>query len=92
MRSVKIVSDTSCDLFELNGTPFDCAPMKIITEQKEFIDDTALNVYEMVEFLDKYKGRSKSSCPKIGIHACAYTFRYFLNNSVLIIFFRPSFQ
>ena len=31
MRTVKIVADTSCDLFALEHTPFACAPMKIIT-------------------------------------------------------------
>jgi DegV family protein with EDD domain len=37
--------------------------MKIITAEREFIDDETLNVSEMVTYLDKYKGKSKSSCP-----------------------------
>ena len=31
--------------------------------EKEFADDDALDVNEMVEFMSKYKGRSTSSCP-----------------------------
>lgn len=63
MRKIKIVADTSCDLFSLKHTDFACAPMKIITAEKEFVDDETLNVEEMVAYLDSYKGRSKSSCP-----------------------------
>jgi len=63
MRTVKIVADTSCDLFALEHSAFACAPMKIITTEKEFIDDEQLDVGSMVGYLDQYKGRSKSSCP-----------------------------
>jgi DegV family protein with EDD domain len=63
MRKIKIVADTSCDLFSLAHVDFASAPMKIITEDREFIDDEGLDVYEMVEFLNTYKGKSKSSCP-----------------------------
>ena len=63
MRTVKIVADTSCDLFSLEHSAFACAPMKIITAEKEFIDDEQLDVGLMVGYLDQYKGRSKSSCP-----------------------------
>lgn len=63
MRTTKIVADTSCDLFGLKHAEFACAPMKIITAEREFVDDETMNVDEMVEFLDTYKGRSQSSCP-----------------------------
>ena len=63
MRKIKIVADTSCDLFSLTHTDFACASMKIITAEREFIDDPALNVEEMVDYLDHYKGKSQSSCP-----------------------------
>ena len=63
MRKCKIVADSSCDLFNVNGVEFSSSPMKVITSEKEFIDDEFLDVGEMVEFLDTYKGKSKSSCP-----------------------------
>lgn len=65
MRKMKIVADTSCDLFSLRHTDFACAPMKILTDEREFVDDPALDVGEMVCYLDRYKGRSKSSCPNV---------------------------
>ncbi len=65
MRKIKIVADSSCDLFVLKHTDFACAPMKIITAEKEFVDSETMDVVGMVDFLDKYKGKSKSSCPNI---------------------------
>ena len=63
MRKIKIVADSSCDLFELKHTEFACAPMKIIATEKEFVDDETLDVNEAVDYLYQYKGKSKSSCP-----------------------------
>ena len=63
MRKIKIVSDSACDIFSLGGVDFASAPMKIITKERQFTDDAALDVSEMVDYLAKYKGKSKSSCP-----------------------------
>lgn len=63
MRKIKIVADSSSDLLVLDGVDFASAPLKIITKEREFVDDEALDVGEMVTFLDKYKGKSKTSCP-----------------------------
>lgn len=63
MRRMKIVADSSCDLFALQHTDFAAAPMKVITAEREFVDEPALDVEELVEYMAKYKGKSKSSCP-----------------------------
>lgn len=63
MRKTKIVADSSCDLFHLKDTEFACAPMKIITDTTEFIDDASLDVDQMVQYLYRYKGKSQTSCP-----------------------------
>ena len=63
MRKIKIVADSSCDLFRLKHTEFETAPMKIITAEREFIDDTSLDVVGMANYLYQFKGKSKSSCP-----------------------------
>lgn len=63
MRTVKIVADSSCDLFRLKDCDFAYAPMKIITAEREFVDDASLDTDEMVDYLYQYKGRSQSSCP-----------------------------
>ncbi len=63
MRTIKITADSSCDIFSLERVPYACASMKVITDDREFVDEPALDVEEMVEFFDRYKGKSKSSCP-----------------------------
>lgn len=66
MRNVKIVADSSANLLKLEQTPFANAPLKIITEQREFVDDETLDVAEMVGFFETYKGKSQTSCPNPG--------------------------
>ena len=63
MRKIRIVADSSCDLFDLKQVDFAVAPLKIITAEREFVDDDSLDVSAMVEHFDTYKGKSKSSCP-----------------------------
>ena len=63
MRKIKIVADSSCDLFALKHAEFETAPMKIITAEREFIDDELLDVDGMADYLYQLKGKSKSSCP-----------------------------
>lgn len=63
MRTVKIVADSSANLMALKNTAFDAAPMKIITAEREFVDDRDLNLEEMLCFFKAFKGRSQTSCP-----------------------------
>ena len=63
MRNVKIVADSSANVLSLNNTAFACAPLKIVTDTREFVDDHQLNAGEMVTWFDSYKGKSKTSCP-----------------------------
>lgn len=63
MRKMKIVADSSANLMALEGVSFDCAPMKIITAEKEFVDDRNLDVQAMIDYFSGYKSRSQTSCP-----------------------------
>ncbi len=63
MRTVKIVADSAADVTHLTGADFAFAPLKICTADREFVDDAALDVEEMVRCFDTYKGRSHTSCP-----------------------------
>ena len=63
MRTTRIVSDSASDLLSLQAVDFAYAPMKIITAEREFVDDPSLDVGAMTEMLEHYKGRSQSSCP-----------------------------
>lgn len=59
----KIVTDSSADIFSLSGVDFETAPLKIITAQKEYVDNSSLDVLSMVNDLETYKGKSSTSCP-----------------------------
>ena len=63
MRNVKIVADSSANLMELKTVAFGAAPLKIMTAEREFVDDRDLNLEEMIGYFKSYKGRSQSSCP-----------------------------
>jgi len=41
-------------------------PLKIVTDQREFIDDATLDLTDMLTYLETYKGRSGTSCPNVG--------------------------
>ncbi len=61
----KIVSDSSSNILTYAGVPYTTVPLKIITEQKEYVDDTALDVAGMVSDLRTVKGKTSTSCPNI---------------------------
>ena len=63
MKKIKIVSDSSSDITDITDIDFAYASMKIITAEKEFVDNTALDTQDMVSYLEHYKGRSQTSCP-----------------------------
>ncbi len=62
----KIVADSSCDMWELNGVDFAVAPMTISTDNKHYVDNQELDVHLMSEDLAKYKGVSHTACPSAG--------------------------
>lgn len=70
--NVKIVSDSSSNLFSVPGVPFASVPLKIIAGDKEYVDNDQLDVAGMVEDLKSYKGKSGSSCPNVGEWLAAF--------------------
>ncbi len=63
MNQIKLVLDSSADLTELDGIQLGVAPLKIVTDQRQFVDDIALDVEDMADFMHGYKGTSSTSCP-----------------------------
>ncbi|MGM9627511.1 MAG: DegV family protein [Faecousia sp.] len=61
----RIVADSSSNVLALAGANYTTVPMKIVAE-KEYVDNTSLNVAAMVEELKHHKGKSGSSCPNVG--------------------------
>lgn len=71
-KKIKIVADSSADMLSLEGVPFCSAPLKIRTDEKEFVDDENLDVFGMVSYLGNYKGKSSTSCPNSGDWLAAF--------------------
>ena len=44
----RIVSDSSSDIFALSEVDFATVPLKVITDEKEYIDTPDLDVDEMI--------------------------------------------
>ena len=63
MRKIRIVSDSASDILTLEFVDFAYSPMKIITAEKEFVDNQCLDIEAMTNIFDQYKGKSKTSCP-----------------------------
>ena len=71
-RKVKIVTDSSSDLYDLGDFPFASAPLCIMTDEKSYVDNDELSVAGMVEDLEAYSGRSRTSCPNLGDWLAAF--------------------
>lgn len=66
MRKMKIVADSSADVLSLDGVEYAFAPLKILTADREYVDNADLDVESMVKDFENYKGKSSSSCPNTG--------------------------
>ena len=64
--NIKIVADSSADMLAFDGLDFTNAPLKIITDNKEYVDNADLDVGAMLSDLKSYNGRSHTSCPSTG--------------------------
>ena len=47
----RIVSDSSSNVFHVEGLSYTTVPMKIVAGDKEFVDNDALDLQGMVDFL-----------------------------------------
>ncbi|MBQ8834306.1 MAG: DegV family protein [Oscillospiraceae bacterium] len=63
--NLKIVSDSSSNVFQVEGIDYTTVPLKIRAGEKEYVDDASLDVAGMVEDLKHHKGKSGSSCPNV---------------------------
>ncbi len=73
----KIAADSSANLYrvrpgdsqtavpEQDNVDYVSVPLKIITDEREFVDVENMDLREMVSYLQGYKGRSGTSCPNV---------------------------
>ena len=63
--NMKIVSDSSSNVFVVEGANYVTVPMKVVAGENEYVDTPALDVKGMVDDLQVHKGKSGSSCPNV---------------------------
>ncbi len=56
----------------MDGIDFASVPLKIVTDEREYLDDGTLDAVEMATNLRTYKGKTSTSCPNIGDWLEAY--------------------
>ena len=68
----RIVVDSSASLYALDGIDFAAVPLKIVTDEREYLDDGTLDAVEMATALRTYKGKTSTSCPNVADWLAAY--------------------
>lgn len=61
----KLVSDSSSNVFDMPGVPFQSVPLKIIFGDREYADQPGIDTAKMVAELEMHKGGSGTSCPNV---------------------------
>lgn len=69
---MKIVSDSASNITALEGVDFASVSIRVLTDNKEYVDDSEAGVAQMVEELSVYKGKSRTSCPAPGDYIEAF--------------------
>ena len=71
LSDVRIVVDSSADLWEPMGVEVVSVPLRIVAD-REYVDTPALDVSQMTHQLSRYKGKSSTACPSMGDFLTAF--------------------
>lgn len=63
--SYKIASDSSSNVYNLEGVDYACVPLKVSVGDIEYVDTPEADVAEMVKVLKTTKEQTRTSCPNI---------------------------
>ena len=72
LMNTKIVVDSAASLYTLQGVDFECVPLKIITDDAEYLDNGTMDAVGMAQTLRSYKGKTGTSCPNVADWLAAY--------------------
>ena len=61
--NIRIVADSSANLCTTSDNSIVSVPLTLRTDEREFVDNEALDIKEMTDYLASYKGKSGSACP-----------------------------
>lgn len=60
---IRIVADSSANLFTAPDNSIVSVPLTLRTDEREFVDNESLDIKEMTDYFASYKGKSGSACP-----------------------------
>lgn len=63
--NIKLVTDSSANLTSLSDCNFAFAPLKVIAGDREFTDNTQIDVPHMLQSLKAHKGPTSTACPGV---------------------------
>ncbi|MFR9068073.1 MAG: hypothetical protein ACLVJH_15570 [Faecalibacterium prausnitzii] len=67
----KIVVDSSANVYELPDVGFACVPLKILTDEQEYVDTAEVDAPALAEMLRTYKGTHQHLLPQhLGLDGC----------------------
>lgn len=69
----KIVSDSASNVFSMEDVSFSSVPLKIVCEEREYVDTPELDVEKMTNELKATKAPSRTSCPNVADWAGAFS-------------------
>lgn len=61
----KIAADSSSNVFSFSGVDYACAPLTVITAEKQYPDTPDLDVDAMIDDLKTVEGKTSTSCPNV---------------------------
>ena len=69
----KIIADSSSNIRKYEF-PYECVtvPLKIGTDEKEFVDNDSLEIEDMLVYLEGFSGKSSTSCPNVSDYIQAF--------------------
>lgn len=62
---IKLVADSSANINTFRAADISYVPLKVVTDQNEYVDTDDLDVPGMLADLRQYKGKSGTACPSI---------------------------
>lgn len=68
----KIIVDSSANVYQLPDVDFACVPLKILTDEQEYVDTAEVDAPALAQMMRTYKGRTSTSCPNISDWLTAY--------------------
>lgn len=63
--NIKIVADSSSNIFAFPGVDYAFAPLTVITAEKQYPDTPELDVEAMIDDLKTVEGKTSTSCPNV---------------------------